>query len=418
MNETHRKFDLVLWGATGFTGQLVAEYLVEQDQLEQLNWAIAGRSEDRLRQLSERLCGTDQSGANPALLTGNARDPARLRSIARRSKVICSTVGPYAKYGTPLVDACVRADTDYCDLTGEAHWMRTMIDRFHEEAKEQGTRIVHACGFDAVPSDLGTLMVQEKALETYGVPCEKVRVRVMAEGGSVSGGTAASMMEMFEAAGRDRQVRELLDDPYGLVPGRSEGGFRGADDVSVPDPDRGQAWTVPFPMEMINSKVVHRSNYLLGDPWTRAFSYGESVPVGEGVSGAVASALGTAALKLLEAGLSLAPIRALLKRYVLPEPGQGPDRTTIEEGSFCMSLMGTGNRTEGGPPFHVEGTVLSNRDPGYGSTAVMLGEAALCLAREDVVSPVEGGVLTPATGIGTPLIDRLREAGMDWSVST
>jgi short subunit dehydrogenase-like uncharacterized protein len=313
-----------------------------------------------------------------------------------------------------LVAACVNHGTDYCDLTGEIQWIRRIIDRFHDEARSQGTRIVHSCGFDSVPSDLGTLMVQQHANQTVGAPCSDVRAFVSMGGAEFSGGTFASMLNLFEEAAHDREVRKILADPYGLNP---EGEREGPDGPSQWKPrydEDLQMWTAPFVMALSNEKIVRRSNAVLEYPYGNDFQYSECMPTGSGWTGAVQAAGISGALGLFTGAMALSPLRTLLQKFVLPESGQGPDRETREQGSFEVRFIGTGRDPETSEPFRISGKITSNRDPGYGSTAWMLGESAVCLALGETNTPAEGGILTPASGIGMPLVERLQRTGMSF----
>jgi short subunit dehydrogenase-like uncharacterized protein len=413
MSDTDRQHDIVVWGATGVAGRLVADYLAGQYTPETLSLALGGRSEERLRALADDL--TDRHGYDdlPVLL-GDATDPESLREIARSTRVVCTTVGPYTRYGTPLVEACIETGTDYCDLTGEVTWVREMIDRYHDAAADAGVRIVHSCGYDSVPADIGTLLVQSFATAEFGTPCDLVRIYVEGGSGSVSGGTLASFAELFESASTDPVARETLRNPYSLAPpGERNGPDRGQQRTPRRD-DLRPGWTAPSPMAAVNERIVRRSNALLEYPWGREFRCSEVVstdsgPVGAATAGVVAGGLG-----LFAAAMSVSPVRSALQRFVFPDPGEGPSRAETEEGYFRIRVLGRGTATDG--PFTVQSVVGADWDPGYGATARMIGESAVCLAREDVDSPLAGGVLTPASGIGTPLADRLRESGFTMTV--
>lgn len=418
-----RTYDVVLWGATGFTGSLVAEHLAERYADGDLSWAIAGRNETRLETVREELATVDERWASLDLLTGDAFDRESLDAIAAQTSVVCSTVGPYAKYGSELVAACVAAGTDYCDLSGEVHWMREMIDEHHETAREEGTRIVHACGFDSIPSDLGVLVVQEHAREQFGAPCSRIRTLVSSESFSpgnltdaISGGTLASMSGTYAARAEDPDVKRATDHPYSLAPAGEQGGPDGGVQMGPARDDATGQWTAPFVMAAINEKVVRRSNALLDYPWGEQFRYSEASPAGSGPLGALAATGAAAGLGLFVTSMSVGPLRGLLERHVLPDPGEGPSRETIENTSFDVRLYGSGTDPDTGEAFTVTGRVTGDRDPGYGGAARMLGEAATCLARGETDTPLSGGVLTPASGIGMPLVERLREVGMTFDV--
>lgn len=414
MTDSTRSYDIVVWGATGVAGRFVAEYLTEQYTPETLSLAVGGRNPERLDTLVADLTRRSESWDELPVLVGDATDPETLRSIVQDTQVVCTTVGPYTTYGTPLVEACIDAGTDYCDLSGEVNWVREMIDRYHETASDTDTRIVTSCGFDSVPADLGTLLVQSHAMETFGTPCETVRIYLEGGSGSVSGGTLASFGELFEAAATDPVARQVLQNPYSLAPSGERSGIdSGEQRVPRRDPLR-SGWTAPSPMAPVNERIVRRSNALLDYPWGHEFRCTEVVPTGTGPVGAATSGLIAGGLGLFSAAMSVGPLRSALRRYVFPDPGEGPTSAEAEDGFFTIRVRGRGTATDG--PFTVEAEFGADRDPGYGATARMLGEAAVCLARGDIDSPLGGGVLTPASGIGHPLVERLRAVGFTATV--
>ncbi len=414
MSNTDRQYDLVVWGATGVAGRLVAEYLTEQYTPDQLSLALGGRNERRLQELEATLVDRTTGWDDIPIVLGDATEPDSLLAIAEDTRVICTTVGPYTSYGTPLVDACIAAETDYCDLTGEVTWVREMIDRYHDDAVEAATRIVHSCGFDSIPSDLGTALVQSFAIDEFGVPCDMAQIYLEDSRGGVSGGTLASAIEMFRAASTDPLAQQTLRNPYSLAPkGERDGVDPGAQTVPKKDPLR-SVWTAPSPMAVVNERVVRRSNALLGYPWGREFECTEVIPTGDGIGGLARANAVWAGLSAATAGMAFAPTREGLRQFVFPDPGEGPTRDQIENGYFTVRVFGRGIATDG--PFVVASEIRADRDPGYGATARMLSEAAMCLVRDETDSPLSGGVLTPASGIGTPLADRLRQAGLDIDV--
>jgi len=412
MSDADRNHDVVLWGATGVAGRLVAEYLVERYDPAALALALGGRDEAGLRSLAEDLTADGEWDDLPIVL-GDATDPESLRELAGDARVVCTTVGPYTRYGTPLVEACVEAGTDYCDLSGEVNWMAETVDRFHDDAVDAGARIVHSCGFDSVPADLGTAMLQSYAREAFDAPCETVRIYVDDVSGGVSGGTLASAAETFAAA-EDPDARRALANPYSLAPpGEREGVDPGSQRWARNDGLR-PVWTAPSPMAMVNERIVRRSNALLSYPYGREFRCAEVVPTGRGLTGAATATAVAGGLGLFTAAMSVGPIRSALRRYVFPDPGEGPTGEETEEGHFAVRVLGRGTTAEA--PFTVEAEFGADLGPGYGATARMLGESALCLLRDDVDSPLSGGVLTPASAIGLPLVERLREVGFTATV--
>jgi len=415
VSNTDRHHDLVVWGATGVAGRLVSEYLTEQYTPDQLSLALGGRNERRLRELEETLVDQRSAWDEIPIVLGDATDPESLRDIAESTRVVCTTVGPYTKYGTHLVEACIAAETDYCDLTGEVNWVREMIDRYHDDAVEAETRIVHSCGFDSIPTDLGTKLVQSHAIDEFGVPCDMAQIYLEDSRGSVSGGTMASAIEVFRAASTDPLAQQTLRNPYSLAPkGERDGVDPGAQTVPKKDPLR-SVWTAPSPMAVMNERVVRRSNALLGYPWGREFECTEVMPMGDGLDGLARANAVWAGLTAATAGMTFGPTREALRQFVFPDPGEGPTREQIENGYFTVRVLGRGTATDG--TFVVESEISADRDPGYGATARMLSEAAMCLVRDQTESPLAGGILTPASGIGDPLADRLRQAGLDVDVT-
>jgi short subunit dehydrogenase-like uncharacterized protein len=409
-----RSFDVVLWGATGFTGQLVAEYLARRYGVGRgLCWALGGRSKDKLERVRSALEAVDPRARELPLVLGDGTDRASLDRLAVDASVVCSTVGPYALHGRELVAACVEAGTDYCDLTGEPQFVRAMIDAHHERAAATGARIVHCCGYDSIPSDLGTLMLQESAQNKHGAPCVSVKHFAGEARGGMSGGTAASMVALVDEASRDPRVRRLLNDPYALDPDRGEPGPDGHDQRGVRwDADLAQ-WTGPFLMAAINTRVVRRTNALLGYAWGRDFRYREAMSFGAGPKGWLTAAGVSAGTALGVAAVGVGPVRRFVGKRVLPASGDGPSKAVRDSGFFVSRLVGTLPDAKG----KLRGTVRGTSDPGYGETAKMLSESAVCLARDGDAIPKRGGVLTPGACMGMRLVERLRDAGMTFDVA-
>lgn len=410
-----RSHDVVLFGATGFTGALVAEYLARHHAGSGVRIALAGRDRGKLERVRADVATIDARAGEWPILVADAHDEAALRTVAESAEVVCTTVGPYAKYGGPLVAACARAGTDYCDLTGETQFIHRMIAAHHEEAVRTGARIVHCCGFDSIPSDLGTLMLQEAMRERHGGHLSEVRFYAGESRGGASGGTIASALNLLEEASRDREVRRIAGDPYALVP-RDARGLDGSDPRGVRfDRDLGM-WTAPFVMAAINTRVVRRTNYLLDHAYGREFRYSEEMSTGKGARGAIRAGAITAGLGVALGAAAIAPVRHFLAARVLPKPGEGPDRETRERGYFVVRLIGKG-RAPDRRDVELRGRVEGKADPGYGETAKMLSESALCLALEGASLDSPGGVRTPASTMGMRLVDRLRAAGMVFEVS-
>lgn len=415
MTETvERDLDLVLWGATGYTGRLVAHHLVRHGK--DLAWGLGGRGAEKLEALRDELAALRPEARDLPLLVGDSLDPRSLEPIVARTRVVCTTVGPYARYGTPLVSLCAELGTDYCDLSGEVSWMRRNVDRFHDRAKRSGARIVHACGVDSIPSDLGVLLLHRR-LEEEGARLARARYRVRNFRGGVSGGTAASLLEIVKEARTDPAARQVMLDPYALNPaGEREGPDRDSGLRPRLDRDRG-VWTAPFLMATINTRVVRRSNALLAFPYGRDFRYDERVDAGRGRRGRMRARMLSWGLSALTGAAAFGPTAWLLRRLVLPAPGEGPSAAERERGSFRITILGDGVREyEDEPTISARVRVAADLDPGYGASARMLAESALCLARREAVG-LEAGVLTPASALGLPLIDRLRPVGVTFEAA-
>jgi short subunit dehydrogenase-like uncharacterized protein len=392
--------DVVLFGATSFVGQILTRYLFEQYGVGgKLRWAAAGRSRPRLEELRQSL-GRDAGKLQ--LQVADAADEASLRQLCAGTRVVVSTVGPYALYGEPLVRVCAESGTDYCDLTGEVQWMKRMIDRYEGAARQSGARIVHNCGFDSIPSDLGVHFLQQHARAKFGQPCETVKMRVRSMRGGFSGGTVASLLNVLKEVAADPALRKSLQNPYLLCPASKVKGVR-QPNVAFAEYDADfDAWVAPFIMSAINTRVVHRSNALAGQAYGREFRYDEAMLTGRGVRGRLTATATGAGLGAFMLAGSVGPIRAALEKFVLPAPGEGPSPEQQRTGGFDLRFHG---RCDNG---HViRARVTGDRDPGYGSTAKMLGQAAACLAEDIPRSRVGGGFWTPATALGDPLIARL-----------
>ncbi len=387
----NREFDVVVYGATGFTGRLVAEYLNNQYGVgKDLKWAMAGRSEEKLAAVRDEM-GVP---ADVPFVVADASDPASLKAMAERTGVVLTTVGPYQLYGSDVVAACVAAGTDYVDLCGEVNWMHTMIAEHGDAAKKSGARIVLSCGFDSIPFDLGVYFLQEHAKKQLGGVVPRVKTRVREMKGTFSGGTVASFRATMASVGSDPSVIEILTNPFALAEG-----FKGPDqpagDKPVHEDDLGM-WVAPFVMAPINTRNVHRSNMLLGHAYGEDFVYDEMMMAGPGEQG-------EAVAKMIAGDTSMMSDDA-------PKPGEGPSKKEREEGMYNVLLIG---EAKDGKKINV--TVTGDRDPGYGSTSKIIAEAAVCLAKDDVVEV--GGIYTSAPAMGLKLVDRLvANAGLTFDV--
>ncbi len=401
-------YDIILVGATGYVGALIADVLAARAGGNRLRWAMAGRNAGKLAVVKDSL-GT--RGERVATIVADTSDRAAMDALAAQTKVVLTTVGPYAKYGSELVAACAAAGTDYCDLTGEAPWIQRMIDAHHDAAAASGARIVPCCGFDSIPSDLGVLFLNNAVGQRTGHPCTAIAMRVKSMKGGASGGTIASMMNLVEEALGDSSVRAMLANPFALNPKGARQGPRQPGAIPVTYDGAAGSWTAPFVMGAINTRVVHRSNALLHYAYGRDFRYDEAMLTGGGVLGAPAAIAVTGAMGAFGLAAAFPPTRALLNRFVLPKPGEGPTAEQRERGSYELLFLGT---AADGAKFKAR--VTGDRDPGYGSTAKMIAEAAICLS-ELPAEDVAGGFWTPASAMGTRLIERLVEhAGLTFEM--
>ncbi|MFC4259080.1 saccharopine dehydrogenase family protein [Marinobacter lacisalsi] len=398
------RYDIVLFGATSFVGKILTRRLAERHGFGktgkgEVRWAIAGRSKAKLDRLKDDL---GPAAVDLPMVIADAADEDSLAAMCEQTRVVVSTVGPYALYGEPLVRACVDSGTDYCDLTGEVQWIRRMIQLYEERAKSTGARIVHCCGFDSIPSDMGVWHLQQEAVARFGQPCERVKMRVKAAKGGLSGGTIASLMNVVKEAASNPALRKELANPFSLCPADHRSVQR-QPNVKAAEFDADlESWVAPFLMAAINTRVVHRSNALLEAPYGTEFQYDEAMVTGRGWKGrgralAMAGAMGGFTL-----ATAIKPTRWALERFVLPEPGEGPDQKAQEKGFYDLRFIGT---TEGGQTLTTK--VTGQGDPGYGSTSRMLAQAAECLAF-DVPKETAGGFWTPSSLMDGDLLKRLQ----------
>lgn len=396
--------DVIVFGATSFVGQLLCQYLVDTfngDGQEPLNWAMAGRSQTKLDELRLQL---QQPGL--PVLVADAADESALRDLCQQTRVIVSTVGPYALYGEPLIKVCAESGTDYCDLTGEVQWIRQMLDRYEKTAQKSGARIVHCSGFDSIPSDLGVYFTQKKAKEALGSFCTDISMRVKVAKGGLSGGTLASMINITREVAKDPAFRRQLANPYLICP-ESENLKMKQDDVQTPAYDSGfGVWLAPFIMAAINTRVVFRSNSLAEYPYGKDFRYNEAMLMGSGLKGRLQSTLLVAGLGLFMLSLVIKPTRWFMERFVLPKPGEGPAPQAQKAGFYDIRFLG---KTADGQEIRTR--VVGQGDPGYSSTARMLGQVAAGLALDlhanHQKSGKAGGFWTTSTLFGDRLIERL-----------
>jgi short subunit dehydrogenase-like uncharacterized protein len=389
-----KQFDIIVYGATGFTGQLVAEYLAAHYRSDSgLKWAMAGRSLDKLKSVRDAI----GASADTPLIAADSGDAGALRAMVEQTKSVLTTVGPYQWYGNELIAACVAAGTDYLDLCGEPVWMRQMIDKHEAAAKASGARIVFSCGFDSVPFELGTFYVQEEAKRVFGAPAARVKGRVRDMRGTFSGGTAASGRATFEAIAKDLSLVAILNDPFALTPG-----FKGAKQPKGNKPafeEEMKSWTAPFTMALINTRNVQRSNMLMGFPYGKEFVYDEMVLTGPGEQGEAN------AKKVMAANNAKTGPTAR-------KPGEGPSKEEQENGLYDLLYVAVAPDGR-----EVRISVKGDRDPGYGSTSKIISECAICLVRD--TPDVPAGFWTPGAAMQHRLIKRLVDhAGLTFAVET
>jgi short subunit dehydrogenase-like uncharacterized protein len=408
-------YDVVVFGATSFVGQILCRYLLQEfgtatrPGARRLTWAMAGRSRTKLDELISSL---GAHAKNIPVIVADAADETALAALCQQTRVVISTVGPYALFGEPLVKACATLGTDYCDLSGEVPWMARMIPKYSSAAKVSGARIVHCCGFDSIPSDMGVWFLQQQSLLHYGEPCTDIKMRVKAIRGAASGGTVASIVNVVREAVSDRTVRKIMTDPYSLCSTREVNSVRQTNITGAVFDNDFQAWAAPFVMSAINTRVVLRSHALLNYPYGQSFQYHEAMLTGKGWRGRARAMATSAGLAGFVAGAALPPTRWLMEKFILPAAGEGPNVEAQENGFFDLRFVG---RTADGRELHTQ--VTGDRDPGYGSTAKMLGEAAACLATDVSKANVAGGFWTPASALGTALHTRLvAHAGLTFMV--
>jgi short subunit dehydrogenase-like uncharacterized protein len=387
---TERQYDIVIYGASGFTGRLVAEYMAATHPA--AKWAMAGRSADKLAAVR------DEVGApvDTPIIVADAGDHDSLLAMVQSAVCVITTVGPYQLYGSDLVAACAAEGTHYVDLSGEPAWMYEMINAHSDTAKASGARIVFSCGFDSIPFDLGVYFLQQAAIEKYGKPLSRVRGRVRAMAGEFSGGTAASLGATMVAVKKNPELIPVLANPFSLTEG-----FKGPDQPVDTKPFEDEvigSWVAPFIMATINTKNVHRSNKLLGHQYGEDFEYDEMMVTGPG-----------------EQGKAIAEVVAKtnpLEGDDVPQPGEGPSKESREAGHYDVLFVG-----QNGAGDSLRAAVTGDLDPGYGSTSKMIAESAMCLVHE--CDELPGGIYTPAPAMGEKLIKRLVEhAGLTFSLES
>ena len=389
-----RDFDLIIWGATGFTGNLVCDYISKNYNERELRWAIAGRNEKKILKLQQKLKIDDSR-----TIIADSSDKDSLVKMVKKSKVVCTTVGPYAKYGTNLVEACIEGETNYCDITGETQWIRRIIDRFHTKAKEKNIKIINSCGFDSIPSDMGVFYSQKIMLEKTGKYASTINMRVAGAKGGISGGTYNSLSNVLEEALIDKEVRKTLTNPYGLNPIDKQFGPDKSDLRKVIFDTVSKSWIAPFVMAGINTKIVRRSHALMDFMYGKNFAYDEATLTGKGIAGQIRGYM-----SLIPIFLATRKKGSIIKKivdFILPKSGEGPSKKTRINGYYNLRFYLTLDKMT------YVSKVLGDMDPGYGSTSKMLAESAICLALDEI--PDTYGILTPSVALGDSLLKRLEE---------
>ncbi len=398
-----KKFDIIIWGATSFTGKLVAEYIFKKYGSSKIKWAIAGRNLKKLEKIRYQV-----ADENIPIFIADSFDEESLSKFVKKTKVVCSTVGPYSLYGTKLVKLCVDNNTNYCDITGEAHWIRSLIDRFHEEAKSKKIKIINSCGFDSIPSDMGVYFIQNEIKKINNNYAKSIKMRVAGIRGGISGGTYSSINNLLKEAYRDKSIFKVLNNPYGLNPKDKMEGLDKKDLRKIIFDKESNSWIYPFIMAGINTKIVRRSNALSNFIYGKDFRYEEAMIAGKGISGFWKAILAVFPLAMI----GLNP-NSFLKKIVdsfMPKPGEGPGIEKRKNGFYNLRFYITlnNNRT-------AFAKVIGDSDPGYGSTSKMLAESALCLAFDNLSDNY--GVITPSSGMGDKLLNRLKEnAGLSFEL--
>ena len=409
-----RQYAIVLYGATSFVGQITAKYLAEflaESNDGDVEWAIAGRDEEKLKKLQSEISGSG-SAKKVNIIIANSNDETSLDEMTKQAKVVISTVGPYLKYGEPLVKSCANNGTDYVDLTGEAIFIKDVMDKYQDAAKKSGARIVNSCGFDSIPSDLGVYFTQQQAEKKFDRACDQIHMRVKAAKGGLSGGTVASMATIFEEVGQDKSRRKQVANPYLLNDDANAPSVR-QKNISKPEyDDEHKRWLAPFVMATINTRIVHRSNQLSNYDYGRDFKYDEAMWMKDGVKGQLTSYALSAGLLGFATTMMFKPSRELLAKHVLPKSGSGPSESEQNNGYFDIRFFGSNAKNDS-----ISTKVTGDKDPGYGSTSRMLAQSALCLVQDVSNDEVGGGFWTPATAMGDKLLTRLEQhAGLSFEV--
>ena len=409
------EYDLIIMGATGFTGKLVVEYLIKNYGVEneEFTWAIAGRDINKLERLRSSFKYIDSNSNKIPRLVVDSHDTNSLDKMTSISRLVISTVGPYLKFGEALVESCVKNGTHYCDLTGEVPFIRKSIDAFDIKAKKNNCRIVHSCGFDSVPSDIGVLLLQMDSLKRFDKPCDEVNLYVRSIRGGLSGGTIDSMISIFKYMGSNPGHRKLLKSPFSLNPRESLKNNTWQPILkSVKWDDDIQRWLCPFIMAGFNSRIVMRTNAITDYRYGIDFKYSEVSSYKKGLSGFLKAVVMFIGLVLIQISLKVRPLLWFLRKFFLPSPGEGPSKEIRDNGFFKLDIIGSMDNIK-----KIRFTVTGEGDPGYSATSKMITESALSILLNQDRIPKVSGVLTPAAGIGVVLAERLNDKGFNFSIN-
>ena len=409
-----RKYNLVVMGATGFTGKLVVEYLLNNYGVDnkEFSWAIAGRNKRKIELLKRSLEDISPKAKDIPEFIADSNNIESLNKMTSKCDVVISTVGPYLKYGHLLVESCANNGTHYCDLTGEAPFIKESIDKFHNLAKANNCKIIHSCGFDSIPSDIGVLLLQNAFISEFGEPCDEIKLYVRGMRGGFSGGTIESIINIYDYVAMKPKLNSSLKNPFSLAPD-----FDYQDSPQDPslktlkwDANINQ-WICPFAMSGINTKIVRRSNGLMNHPYGHKFKYSEVVSFPRGIKGFISGLMMTMGLGFLKISIHFKPVLYILRKFYLPSPGEGPSRSERENGFFKLKLTGYRNGV------HMKSLVVNgDSDAGYSGTAKMITESALSIILNNDEIPNNYGVLTPASAIGEIIEKRLSENGITYKI--
>ncbi len=406
--------DVIVMGGTGFTGRLVVEYLIKNygAKNDRFSWGIAGRDQKKIEKLKKSFIEIDSQVNNIPFFLADSFHSQSLDKMTSSCKIVISTVGPYLEYGIPLIQSCVKNGTHYCDLTGEIPFIRESIDLFHEKAKKNKCKIIHSCGFDSIPSDLGVLLLQKYSLEKFNKVCDDVHLYVRSIKGGVSGGTISSMIKTVKYIDSHPEKRNILTSPFSLNPmDKIKNNVQQPVLKSIRWDSAFKKWTCPFLMSGINTRVVQRTNAIAQLPYGDNFKYNEVSSFNKGLRGFFKAFTTLMTLVLIQFSIRSNLVLWIFKKTFLPKPGEGPSKHQLQSGFFKLKIIGSINEIQKNSV-----TVIGDSDPGYSATAKMLTESAISILLNKNEIPKQYGVLTPASGIGLSLIERLKGKGIIFKI--